>query len=121
MAKILIVDDRPTNRQFLVTLLAYVGLQAVDASDGRQPWDLRRAEHPQLIVTDLKMPRMDGIEFLRQMQEDAAFARTPVIVYTATYQAPEAEELTRGLDVRPFIMTKPSQPEIILQVVQQAL
>jgi CheY-like chemotaxis protein len=63
MAKILIVDDRPTNRQFLVTLLVYTGHHLLEAADGAAALDMARRERPDLVITDLIMPSMDGFEF----------------------------------------------------------
>lgn len=66
MAKILIVDDRPINREFLTTLLGYRGHHLLEATDGAEALDVVRAEHPDLIITDVLMPVMDGYEFVRK-------------------------------------------------------
>ncbi|TMH87341.1 MAG: response regulator [Betaproteobacteria bacterium] len=70
MAKILIVDDRPTNRQFLLTLLGYTGHRLLEAADGAEALDLARAERPDLVITDILMPTMDGYEFVQQLRAD---------------------------------------------------
>src|SRR4051812_43791783 len=62
MATILIVDDRPSNREFLVTLLGYNGHHLLQASDGAEALGVVRTLHPDLIIADILMPTMDGYE-----------------------------------------------------------
>lgn len=68
MATILIVDDRPVNREFLVTLLSYGGHRLLEAADGADGLAISRAEHPDLIIADILMPTMDGYEFVRLLR-----------------------------------------------------
>src|SRR5438094_234023 len=112
MTKILIVDDRPINRQFLTTLLGYKGYSLREAGDGAEALDLARAEPPDLIITDLLMPTMDGFELIRQLHADPALAATPVILYTAKYYKTELRDLVRTSGVQQLV--KPSDPEEIL-------
>jgi CheY-like chemotaxis protein len=65
-ATILIVDDLSANRDVLVTLLRYQGHRLLEAADGRDGLAAARAEHPDLVITDVLMPMMDGFEFVRQ-------------------------------------------------------
>src|SRR6202011_2197947 len=75
---------------------------------------------PNLVITDLLMPTMDGYEFVRQMREIPAVASTPVIFYTATYHEREARALAEHCGVSDII-TKPSEPEVILAKVDAVL
>jgi signal transduction histidine kinase/DNA-binding NarL/FixJ family response regulator len=120
MAKILIVDDRPTNRQFLLTLLGYTGHRLFEAADGAEALDRVRAEHPDLVITDILMPTMDGYEFVQELRADPDIASTRVIFYTATYSTPEAQLLAKtcGVDT---VLRKPSDPEEILAAVSREL
>jgi CheY-like chemotaxis protein len=79
MASILIVDDRPTNRQFLLTLLGYTSHRLLEAADGAQALEIVRAERPDLVITDILMPTMDGYAFVKQLRGESAIAATPVI------------------------------------------
>ena len=72
MATILIVDDKPVNRQFLATLLGYRGHCLLEAEDGAEALERARAELPDLIITDLLMPTMDGYELIRQLRAELA-------------------------------------------------
>src|SRR6059036_3797088 len=80
---ILIVDDHPTNREFLITLLGHQRHRLLEASDGAEALALVRAERPELVITDILMPTMDGYEFVRQLREDVAIADTEIIFYSA--------------------------------------
>ena len=120
MATILIVDDRPSNRQFLTTLLGYGGHRLLEAGDGAAALGLVRADRPDLIITDILMPTMDGYEFVQHVRADPDVAPTPVIFYTATYSAPQAEKLAKTCGVYK-VLAKPCEPQEILAAVNQAL
>lgn len=77
---VLVVDDRREVRELLAEELEEVGLRVVQAADGVQGWACYRRAEPDLVVTDLRMPRSDGIDLLRRIREVAS---TPVIVLTA--------------------------------------
>jgi signal transduction histidine kinase/DNA-binding NarL/FixJ family response regulator len=120
MAKILVVDDRPTNRQLLLTLLGYSGHRLFEAADGADALDLVRAEHPDLVITDILMPTMDGYEFVQELRADPEISRTEVIFYTATYSTPEARLMAKACNVE-RVLPKPSDPQEILAAVSAAL
>ncbi len=120
MATILIVDDRPVNREFLVTLLGYSGHQLLEAGDGSEGLAVARAERPDLVIADILMPTMDGYEFVRLLRADPAIANTPVLFYTAHYHEPEARKLAAACGVS-AVLTKPCEPEVVLQTIEAAL
>src|SRR5256885_12258381 len=120
MATILIVDDRPTNRQFLLTLLGYGGHRLLEAANGADALERVRAERPNLVITDILMPTMDGYEFVRHLRADPDLAPMPVIFYTATYSEPQARALADSCGVH-IVLPKPSDPERILAAVNEAL
>jgi len=114
------VDDRPTNRDFLVTLLGYQGHRLLEAVDGKEALELVQSVHPDLIISDILMPTMDGFEFVRRLRTDPALVHTPVIFSTAHYLDAEAKALAQQCGV-PYILAKPSEPKTIIQVVSSAL
>ena len=120
MATILIVDDRPTDRELLTTLLGHLGYRLMEADDGAQALAVVQAEHPALVITDVLMPTMDGFEFVQHLRADPTIASTPVIFYTAEYLRPEAHALARSGGVF-HLLAKPAEPEQILRVVHKAL
>src|SRR5207302_211691 len=110
----------PTNRQFLLTLLGYTGHRLFEAADGAEALDLASAGRPELVITDILMPTMNGYEFVQQLRADPDIASTRVIFYTATYSTPEAQLLAKACGVD-TVLRKPSDPEEILAAVNRAL
>lgn len=119
-ALILIVDDNSVNREFLVTLLGYAHYQLLEANDGIEGLKMAQENHPDLIITDILMPQMDGFEFVCQLRKDPELAKTKAIFYTAKYMETEAIDLAKASGVTHFII-KPSEPEEIIQVVEAVL
>ena len=120
VAKILVVDDRAVNRQLLVSLLGYANHAVIEAADGAEALQVARAEHLDLIITDIVMPTMDGFEFVQKLRADTSAPYTPVIFYSATYIEREARSLARACGVS-FVITKPAEPQKILDTVAMAL
>lgn len=120
MATILIVDDHPTNRLLLMTLLGYAPHGLLEAADGFEALALVREHHPDLVVTDLLMPNMDGFELVQQLRADPATACTRIMFYTANYPEAEVRALADTCGVR-YLLPKPSEPSVILHTVNLAL
>ncbi|MFT4241588.1 MAG: EAL domain-containing protein [Acidovorax sp.] len=120
MAKILVVDDLPANRALIATLVGHSGHQALEAADGAEALALVRAERPELVISDILMPTMDGYEFVRQLREDPALAATQVIFCSAHYLEQEARSLARACGVMQ-VLVKPCEPQDILAAIEQAL
>jgi PAS domain S-box-containing protein/diguanylate cyclase (GGDEF)-like protein len=120
MAKILVVDDLPANRALVVTLIGHGGHQALEASDGAEALALVRAERPQLVISDILMPTMDGYEFVRQLRADAEIAHTQVVFYSAHYRELEARNLALACGVTQ-VLIKPCEPQDILDAIDEAL
>jgi CheY-like chemotaxis protein len=120
MANILIVDDRPPNRQYLSALLAYANHNMFEAENGAEALDIARVRRPDLVITDILMPSMDGYQFTKQLRADPLIASTPVIFYTATYREREARALAESCGVR-TVLPKPSSPEAIMAAVNSEL
>lgn len=120
MPTILIVDDRPTNRELFVTLLGYAGYRMLEASDGEMGLAIARAEHPDLIIADIVMPKMDGYEFARQVRADPSINNTQIIFVTASYIIEEARNLAKACGVS-IVLGKPIEPQSFLITVNEAL
>ena len=116
----LIVEDRPVDRRFLSSLLSSAGHTVVEASDGIEALRLAERRVPDLVISDILMPTIDGGEFVRRLRGVSTLARTPVIFYTPTYHVREARMLAQTCGVTQ-VLTHPSQPEMILAAVMAAL
>ena len=120
MATILIVDDHQSNRELLTTLLGYRNHRTVEACDGLEGLERARAERPDLVITDILMPTMDGYEFTRRLRADADVATVPVVFYSAHYLMQEAHALAAKCGVQ-YVLAKPAEPEEVLRIVDAAL
>ncbi|MFQ5525775.1 MAG: response regulator [Thermoanaerobaculia bacterium] len=114
--KILIIDDsKLIHKMFEVMLRSHRLVHAEDGIDGIQ----RLAEHAdvELIVLDINMPRMNGLEFLREVKKDEALSTIPVVV-VSTEGKDEDTERAMELGASAYI-TKPFQSESILEIVSK--
>lgn len=116
MATILIVDDRPSNRTYLTALLGYTEHRLLQAEDGAQALDLTRAERPDLIITDILMPAMNGYEFVQQLRADPQLRDTRVIFMSAVYSERETIAMAARCGVT-TVLGKPADAHRILQAV----
>jgi len=120
MATILIVDDRPSNRSYLAALLGLTGHRLLEAEDGAQALASARAERPDLIITDLLMPTMDGYEFVQQLRADPDLKDTRIIIFSAVYSERETRAMAARCGVK-TVLGKPADPHRILEAVEAEL
>ena len=120
MATILIVDTRPTDRQSYITLLGSFGHRLLEASDGVQALELARTELPDLVITDIVMPNMDGFTLARRLRAEPLLSGVPVIFQTAQYLESEVRKLATASGIH-HILGKPAEPQEILHAVHEAL
>ena len=112
---VLVVDDNETNREVLVGLLEPIGFSVFQAQDGRQALDLLRAQPFDLVLMDLRMPRMSGEEALAEIRRDPLLAHTKVMAVTASMEARLMAQLEAlGFDA---VLGKPFLAGALLQKV----
>jgi DNA-binding response OmpR family regulator len=114
-SRILVVDDEPEAVELLEFNLKQAGFEVISAPDGAQALKKARSTVPNLIVLDLMLPEIDGLEVCKMLRRDPATARVPIIMLTA-----KAAELDRivGLELgAEDYITKPFSPrELVLRV-----
>ncbi len=120
MKRVLVVDDKEENRYYLKTLLEGSGYAVEVASHGAEALARARLEPPDLVISDLLMPIMDGYTLLGRWKADERLGRVPFIVYTATYTEPEDERLAMSLGADAFVL-KPMEPDAFLARVTAVL
>jgi len=120
MKTILVTDDNENNRYLLDKLLTGYGFKALLAKNGAEALETARKHRPDLIVTDILMPVMDGFELCRQWKNDKSLKNIPFVVYTATYTDLKDEKLMLDLGADRF-MVKPQKPEAIMEVIFDVL
>ncbi|MFC4308295.1 ATP-binding protein [Steroidobacter flavus] len=118
--KILVAEDDAEARELLMLSLADGDYDLLQAADGIEALHLLRTEHPDLLITDIVMPRMDGYELVRKLRQDESMSGTPVIFCSASYHEREVREMARSLGVR-STLSKPYDLEIVRETVNAAL
>ncbi|OFW00316.1 MAG: hypothetical protein A3I61_00015 [Acidobacteria bacterium RIFCSPLOWO2_02_FULL_68_18] len=114
--RVLIVDDDRMIRMLVGLLLQRGGYQVLEARNGREGIDMAVAHRPDLLITDLLMPEVDGYETLSALRADEACARMPVIVLTAD-SGPEVERTVLSLGADDYLI-KPFDAEVLLRRVR---
>jgi CheY-like chemotaxis protein/GAF domain-containing protein len=120
MASILVVDDNATNRKLIVALLSHDGHVTFEARDGADALEIAGQTRPQLVISDILMPSMDGFEFLQRLRATAELRHIPVIVHTAHYHEREAHQLALSCGAA-RVLLKPCPAAQLLQAVEQVL
>ena len=120
MNRILIVDDKEEALYLLQKLLAGNGYTVEMARHGAEALVKARQSPPDLIISDLLMPVMDGYTLLRHWKTDPRLKHVPFVVYTATYTEPKDEQLALDLGADAFIL-KPAEPEPFIARIRAVL
>ncbi len=103
MTKILFVEDEPALQKVLGEFLRKEGFEVISALDGEQGLSLASREHPDLILLDLILPRVNGIAFLEQMKGKPEIASIPVIVLT-NVESSDAVEQAVALGAKAYLV-----------------
>jgi len=105
MPKILLVEDNEMNRDMLSRRLLKKGYEVTLAVDGIQALEMARADIPDLILMDLRLPKLDGWEVTRRLRADRSTARIPIVALTAHAMAGDREKALEAgcsdYDVKP--------------------
>jgi len=117
--RILTVDDAATMRKMVSFTLKGAGHEVIEAGDGCEALTAVRSRGVDLVITDVNMPNMDGIELTRQLRTLPAFARTPIILLT-TESDPAKKNLGRAAGATGWIV-KPFSQEQLLAIVAKVL
>lgn len=114
---ILIVDDLDESRLLLRGILEFDGHEVVEAIDGREALAHLRLESPDLVISDILMPNLDGFGLRRAMYRDECLRRIPLIFYTATFVDQVDERLAHDLGAR--FVVKPQTSEVLLGLISE--
>jgi signal transduction histidine kinase/CheY-like chemotaxis protein len=120
MATVLVVDDRSVNRELVRTILGYAGHRVLEAETGAQALELLLVDRPDLMISDVLMPGMDGYELAREVRARPATNTLPIVFYTANYLEQEARPMAAACGVE-HIVAKDGDPQTLIDAVTQAL
>jgi two-component system OmpR family response regulator len=114
---ILIVDDEPNTLELLQLTLTKVGYTVLTAGSGTEALQVSAARHPDLIVLDLMMPDISGLDVIRELKKH--YAKPPVIVFTARGRI---EDMVAGMEAGAFrYLIKPTSRDKLLETIRDAL
>ena len=115
---ILIVEDNPDAREMVSVVLAAEGFFVRTAEDGQEALEVVRDWLPDLIITDIQMPNMDGIAMIKRMRELFGAKPVPIVVMSAFSSRATQEALDAGANES---ASKPMQVESLIKIVKQLL
>jgi DNA-binding response OmpR family regulator len=116
--KVLVVEDHHDTSFMLCRLLKMEGYEVEHAIDGMVGYNTAASEHPDLIITDIQMPRMNGIEMIKRIRKDDGLSRTPIIVMSAYGKRMINDAMQAGAD---GFVEKPIDFEKFLSTVKEKL
>lgn len=120
MAHVLIVEDHQENRNLLKLLLEVNGYRVTAAGDGMEALATARRDVPDVIVSDVLMPRMDGFALCRAWMQDAKLRSIPFVFYSATYVHPDDERFAMALGAVRYLI-KPLEAKLFLDELRAVL
>jgi len=120
MTRLLIADDNPQSLYLLQVLLSANGFELELASNGTEALEQARRAPPDMIISDILMPVMDGFALCRACKQDERLKDIPFIFYTATYTDPKDEEFALSLGAERFIV-KPVEPDKFLALLRETI
>ncbi len=112
MPKILVVDDSSTVRKLIINILKGADYETVEAVDGVDALEKLAQEDIDLIIADLNMPRMNGLELIRTIRKDPIYSDIPIVMLTTEGSE---EDKKRGFEAGANVyLVKPAPPSLIL-------
>ncbi len=119
MAKVLIIDDSPTEMQLLTNIMEKNGYEVITAANGESGVSVAKKTRPDVILMDVVMPGMNGFQATRQLSKDAKTAHIPVVIITTKDQ--ETDRIWGMRQGAKDFLTKPVQENKLLTTVRGLL
>jgi len=118
--QVLIIEDDPLLIKMYKTKLINEGFEVLTASDGQEGLEMALKSAPQAIILDIMMPKLSGLDMLKQLRADSAGSKIPVIVISNLSQENEAEE-ARRLGAKEYLVKANFTPKEVIEKVKQYL
>jgi len=117
--RILIVEDNPQNMRLIEMTLRDKNYTLLEATDGEEALDMAIRERPDLIIMDIRLPKMSGLEVTKRLRETPAFSHTPIIAITAYAMKGDKERIIEsGCDA---YLSKPINTNELPKVIAEML
>ena len=115
-----VCDDEPHIVLAVSLKFSKAGFEVSSAADGQAAWEVIQQVRPQIVISDLQMPKMDGLDLVRKMRSEPDFHDIPVILLTAKGYELDEEELRQEFGIQ-AVICKPFSPRELLHLVQSLL
>lgn len=116
--RVLIVDDDPAGRYLVRSIVLSRGHEVSEAADGEEALVAARKQRPDIVITDILMPKMDGYQLCRAWKSDPELLSVPIVFYTASYTDPADERFAQSLGADGF-WRKPTDPDVLLASLEE--
>ena len=116
--KVLRVEDNEDSRMLLTKQLRAHGYEVMAAADGVKALQQALAQPPDIILSDIMMPKMDGYQLCQKCKQNDKIRGIPFVFYTATYTKEEDEKLGLSLGANRYIY-KPTEPDVLAQMLSE--
>ena len=118
--KVLVIDDDPVIAAVYESLFSGAGFEVLLSEDGEAGLAAVHRHRPDVVLLDLSMPRLNGLQWLEKVRKDARFAKLPVVVFTAGQIAWQVNAI-KNTDVNHVLSKKTADPQAVVRAVQTAL
>lgn len=120
MAKILIIEDDPLMSRLYQKAFTFEGYQVVSAFDGEEGWEKMKQENPNLILLDIMMPKLNGLQFLEKIKKDPDYKKIPVVCLTNLAGQQDAEKALL-LGAVKYIVKSEYEPKQVVNMIKEIL
>lgn len=119
-AKIVLIDDDKTTLQILESVLIRTGYSVFSAKDGKEGLDLAMREKPDIIISDMLLPKVHGIDVCKRIKGDTETSQAKVILMTGVYRKAVFKQESRDAGADAFL-EKPIDTPLLLQTIEKLL
>src|SRR5262249_44873457 len=117
--RILVVDDSSPHRRMLTVIFGHAGHEVRTAPDGEAPLALLERERVDAVVSDVRMPKLDGFQLCRAIRRDARWERLPFIFYSSVFIGGPARDLGRDVGATAYLDAKDITPQQMAQELER--
>jgi DNA-binding NtrC family response regulator len=118
--KICIVDDDPNIREIYGIKLAQRGFAVITAKDGEEGLEVIKSQHPDIALVDITMPKRNGLELIKSLQEDKSFPKIPIIILTNQDDSETVKKASK-LETYFYIVKALATPQKVADTVEEVL